>query len=75
MRAVCDIRPQKIETHRTRLTAVGNIIYYPGEVNTPTPELNTMKLHVNIAISDVKPIYMCMNVKYFYLNNHMDRAE
>ena len=26
----------KIETHRTRLTAVGNMIYYPGEVSTPT---------------------------------------
>ena len=34
-----------------------------------------MKLHVNSAISDVKSIYMCMYVKYFYLNNMMDKAE
>ena len=27
--SVCDIRPQKIEIHRTRLTAGGNIIDYP----------------------------------------------
>ena len=34
-----------------------------------------MKLYVNSAISDVKSKYICMDVKYFYLNNQMDRAE
>ena len=75
MRAVCNIRPQKIETHRTRLNAGGDIIYYLGEVRTPTSDLTTIKLHVNSAISDFKSRYMCMNVKYFYLNNQMDRVE
>ena len=69
MRAVCNIQPQKTETHRTRLDARGNLIDYPGEVSTPTSDLPTMKLHVNSAISDVKSIYMCIDVKYFYLNN------
>ena len=36
LREVCDNRTQKTETHRTRLTIEGNIIYYPGEVSTPT---------------------------------------
>ena len=54
VRAVCDIRPQKTETRSTILTAGGNIIYYPGEVGTPTSDLTTMKLHVNRDISDVK---------------------
>ena len=53
-RAVCDIRPQKIETNITRLTAGVNIIDYPGEVITPISDLNTMNLHVNSAISDIK---------------------
>ena len=53
-RSVCDIRPQKTETHRTRLTGGGNIIDYPGEVRTPTSELTTMKLHVNNVISNIK---------------------
>ena len=39
MRAVCDIRPQKTDTHRTRLTAGVNIIDYPGEVSTPTSNI------------------------------------
>ena len=75
MRAVYDIRPQKIEARRTRLTAGGNLIYYPGEVSTPTSDLTTMKLHINSAISDVKSRYMCMDVKDFYLKNQMDRGE
>ena len=54
VRAVCDIRPKKRETHRTILTAGGNLIDYPGEVSPPTSDLTTMKLYINSAISDVK---------------------
>ena len=54
MRAVYNIRPQKTETQRTRLIEVGNIIYYPVEVDTPTSDLTTMKVHVNSTISDIK---------------------
>ena len=35
-RIVCDIKPQKVETHRTRLTEGGNLIDYPGEIATPS---------------------------------------
>ena len=73
MRAGCNILPPKTETHRTRITAGGNLIDYPGEVSTPTSDLTTMKLHINSAISDVKSRYMCMDVNDFYLNNQMDR--
>ena len=75
MRAVCDILPQKIETHRKRLTVGGNLIYYTGDVSTPSSDLTTMKLHINITISDVTFRYMCMDIKYFYPNNQMDRDE
>ena len=44
-------------------------------VSTPTLDLTTMKLHVNSYILDVKARYMCMDVKYFYLKNKMDRTE
>ena len=75
MIAVCDVRTQKTETHRTKLTTGGNLIYYPGEVSTPISYLTTTKLHVNSAISDVKLRYMCIDVKYFHLNNQMGRSE
>ena len=65
LRAVFDIRTHKTETHRTRLTAEGNLIDYPGEVITPTSDLTTTKIHVNSAILDVKSRYMCMDVNDF----------
>ena len=34
-----------------------------------------MKLLIYSAISDVKTRYMCMDVKYFYLNKIMYRVE
>ena len=75
MRAVCSIRPQKTETHRRRLTSGVNIIDYPLEFIAPTSDLTTMKIHVNSAISDIKSRYMIMEVKCFYLNNHMDGSK
>ena len=63
MRAVCDIRPPKADTHRTRLPAGGNLIDYPGEVSTPTSYLIIMKPHMNITISDVASRYVCMEIK------------
>ena len=75
MISVCDIIPHKTETHITRLTKRGYTIDYPGEVSTPKSDLTTMKLHVNSAISDIKSRYMCMDVKYFYLNKQMDKSE
>ena len=73
VRDVCDIRPQKTETHRTILTAGGNLIDYPEAVSTSTTDLTTMKLHINSTISCVKSIYMCMDVKDFYTSIQMDR--
>ena len=53
----------------------GDLIYYPGEVSTPTSYLTMVKLHVNSVISNTKSRYICMDVTYFYLNNRMDRSE
>ena len=75
VRAVCNTRPLKTETRRTRLTAGVNLINYPGEVSTPTSDFTTMKIRVNSAILDIKSRYMCMDIKYFYLDNQMCRAE
>ena len=64
MISISDIRYQKIETHITRIIAGGDLMGYPGEVKTPTPDLNTMKLHINSAISDIKSRYMCIEVMF-----------
>eukprot|EP00957_Ditylum_brightwellii_P207272 15352232-Ditylum_brightwellii.AAC.1 len=40
----CDIRPQKVARHRTRITVGGNLIHYPGEVHTPTADIDLEKI-------------------------------
>ena len=50
-RIVAEIRPQKAETHSTRLTVGGNLIHFPGDVTTPTADLITAKLVFNRVLS------------------------
>ena len=46
-RIVAKIRPQKAETHRTRITVGGNLINRTGDVTTPTAYLITAKVIFN----------------------------
>ena len=48
---------------------------YPGEVSMPTSDLPNMQIHVNSTILHIKSRYMCTDVRYFYPNNHTNRAE
>ena len=50
-RIVCNIRDNKVETHRTRLTIGGDRINYPEDCGTPTANLLTVKLLLNSVIS------------------------
>ena len=43
----CDIKPNKTETHRTRLTAGGDRINYPDDVGTPTADMTLVKVFFN----------------------------
>jgi len=43
----CDMKPNKTETHQTRLTAGGDLIYYPEDVGTPTADMTLFKIHAN----------------------------
>jgi hypothetical protein len=74
-RIVCELRPNKKELHRTRLTVGGNLIDYPGDVSTKTAGLTTAKLLFNSVISTPEARFMGIDVKNFYLNTPMDRYE
>ena len=68
------IRPQKSETHRTRLTVGENLIKTPGDVITPTEDLKTSKLIFNIVLEkNVK--LTCADIANFYPNNIIDRYD
>ena len=74
-RFVCEIRPQKAEKERTRLTVGGNLIDYPDPVTTRTCNLVTFKMHINSSLSRVKRKYCSFDVKNFYLNTPMECFE
>ena len=51
------------------------MVDYHREVSTPTSYLTTFKIHVNSVIYNMIYRYMYMDVRYFYLNITMRRAE
>ena len=72
---VVELKPNKAEVHRTRLTVGGDKVHYPGDVGTPTADLILVKVHVNSVISTPGAQYMTLDVKNFYLNTPMLRFE
>jgi hypothetical protein len=57
-RIVTQIRPQKTETHRVRLTVGSNRLEYAGSVSTPTANLTTAKCLLNSTISTPQGCFM-----------------
>ena len=64
-RFVCQLRPQKAEVERTRLTVGGNLINYPGDTSAPTSDLTTIKCLINSTLS--KPKAKMCPVSYTHL--------
>ena len=74
-RIVCNITPQKTKTCIVRLTVGGNKLSYRGPYYTPKADLTTSKLHCNSVLSTPDGKYFIVDVKKFYLNNPMNKAE
>ena len=74
-RLVCDIKTNKIETHRTRLTIGGNLIKYPGEKSTATADLITIKCQLNAIISERNARFCNLDIKKFYLGTPLQSYE
>lgn len=75
VRVVVADRPRKAEEERVRVTVGGDKVDYPGEVSTKTSELVTAKVLLNSVISDPDALFMCADVKDFYLNTNLPRKE
>ena len=74
-RFVADIRPQKQEKHRVRLTIGGNLIQYDGDVSAPTGGLTTYKIHCNDVISTPGARCLCLDIENYYLNTPLPDPE
>jgi hypothetical protein len=72
---VVDIRPNKMETHRVRLTVGVSMIQYPVDVSTRSADLTTSKCLWNSTISTEGAKYWCMDVNNFYIDTPMDSFE
>ena len=66
-RLVFDIKTNKTETHRTRLTTGVNLIEYPGEKSTATADLITIKCQLNAIIYERHTKFCTLDIKNFYL--------
>ena len=74
-RIVCNVRPQKEEVFRTRLTVDGSRTNIDMDCGTPTASLFTVKLLLNSVISTDTARFMAIDIKDFYLNTPMERPE
>ena len=74
---VCDHRPLKTEPLRVRLTVGGDKLDYPYDASSPASGLIDAKILFNSTISDAKngAKFMTADLKDFFLNTPMDRAE
>ena len=72
---VCDIRPNKAETHRTRITVGGNLLDYAGTLTTPTATITTAKCLFNSVVSTPEEKIVLADINCFYLNNALPDPE
>ena len=68
---ICDLKPHKAESHRTRLTVGGDRLDYSADPSAPAVGLLDTKIHLNSVISDAKrgARYCVADIENFYLNN------
>jgi hypothetical protein len=74
-KVVCEVRPQKEDPNRTRITIGGNRICYPGDTGTRTGSLELVKLQVNSVLSTPNAMFACYDISNFYLGTPLDRPE
>jgi hypothetical protein len=72
---VCEVRPEKDNPNRTRITIGGNCICYPGNVGTNTASLKLVKLLLNSVLSWKGARFSSINLKNFYFDIPMPDPE
>jgi hypothetical protein len=72
---LCNFCPQKKDQNCTRLAVGGNRIGYPDNKSTPTANLTTAKLLINLTISMPGAIFLGINLANFYLNTPLPNYE
>ncbi len=74
-RFVADVRPQKDEANRMRLTAGGDRLPYDGKKSTETAGLETTKILLNSVVSTPGARFACFDIGNMYLNTKLPSPE
>ncbi len=72
---LCEVRPEKDDPDRTRITIGGNRICYPGNLGTNTASLELVKLLFNSVLSRKGARFSTIDLKNFYLDTPMPDPE
>jgi hypothetical protein len=64
---VCDLKPNKTEKHRVRLTVGVDRLDYSGDTATSTADITTFKILINSTLSTNEAKMMIMDIKKYYL--------
>ena len=72
---VYEVRPDKDDPDRTRITIGGSRICYPGDVGTNTASLELFKLLLNSVLSRKGAGFSTIDLKNFYLDTPMPDPE
>ena len=72
---MCDIRPQKVNPNRVRLTVGGTNIEYGEDCGTPTADMTTTKILLNSVLSTKEAKFMTLDIKNMYLQTNLDKYE
>ena len=74
-RLVVNFRPQKDDPNRVIITADGNLIKYPGELNKLTADMTMAKILWNSILSTKGAWFMGLDINFFNLGTTLERFE
>ena len=70
-RTVVDIRPEKEDPNRVRITAGGDCLEYYGETSTETASIETAKILINSVLSTKNARFMSIDISNFYIQTDL----
>ena len=74
-RIVVDLRLQKPDPNRVRMTVGGNLLNVPGDLGTPVADMATIKILWNSVLSTRNAKFACIDIKDMYLQTPLLRPE
>ena len=67
-----DIRPEKKDPNRVRITAGGDRLDYHGETSTETASLETAKILLNSVLSTKNAKFMAIDISNFFIQTDLE---